>query len=131
MNLRSHMTFPSSPRVLLVTHEDPIRSEIRDHLTALELHVETAAGASEAMLRLQAGPFGMLITELHLESQYSGLRLMTLARSLDPEIRCIGLTNADPASLGLTPDGGAELLATPVQGDNLRDAVTRALFSRR
>ncbi len=131
MNRWSPMTYPPHPRVLLVTDEDPIRSQIQDHLTALDIQVETAAGASEAMLRLQAGPYGMLITELHLEERYYGLRLMTLARSLDPQIRCIGLTASASEPLGLTPGGGDAIIETPVQGDYLRDAVTRALSLER
>lgn len=106
-------------RILLVDDELAILLTLKALLEMHGFEVETAASAREAIEKLDAGVFQMVITDMRMETETSGYEVLQAARkkSYDP---AIAILTAYPS---LTEDwkkrGAQSLLVKPVNTADL------------
>lgn len=81
---------PTKPWVLVVDDEYGPRESIAYSL-ATEFAVETAASATEALVRLQAKPFAVVVLDIRMP-ELDGLRALEELRKLDPFVSVVILT---------------------------------------
>jgi signal transduction histidine kinase len=120
--VRSDAQAPLAPAHALLVEDSPeVTLAVRGLLEARGYRVECRDNASDA-LRVLRGPirFDLILSDYHLPGQLDGIDLLTRARQLQPDARCI-LTTADTTS---TPQARAraadvELLRKPLQPDLL------------
>lgn len=69
--------------VLLVDDEPSILTTLKTLLELWEFQVETAASAAEAIAKLKASCYDMVITDLRMESDDAGFQVARAARETD------------------------------------------------
>jgi len=70
-------------KVLLVDDDPASRLTLQTLLRAGGYGVDTAASAAEAIVKMDAKEYALILSDLHMESFESGLRVMAHARALD------------------------------------------------
>jgi len=70
-------------RVLLVDDDPASRLTLQTVLRAGGYHVDAAASAAEAVTKLDEAEYELVLTDLHMESPESGLRVLAHARLVD------------------------------------------------
>ena len=70
-------------RVLLVDDDPASRLTLQTVLRAGGYHVDAAASAAEAVVKLDESEYELVLTDLHMESPESGLRVLAHARMVD------------------------------------------------
>lgn len=70
-------------RVLLVDDDTSSRLTLQTVLRAGGYHVDTAASAAEAVSKLDDSEYELVLTDLHMESPESGLKVLAHARMMD------------------------------------------------
>lgn len=70
-------------RVLLVDDDPASRLTLQTVLRAGGYGVDTAASAAEAIVKMDAKEYSLILSDLHMESFESGLRVVAHARGLD------------------------------------------------
>ncbi len=70
-------------RVLLVDDDPASRLTLQTVLRAGGYHVDSAASAAEAVSKLDELEYELVLTDLHMESPESGLRVLAHARLMD------------------------------------------------
>jgi len=126
--LRSRRTF----RILVVDDEELARENIRHVLEKLGHEVETATNGLDALQKLDAGEYDLVITDLKMEKM-DGMQLlenMKRASSTTDIIMITGYATVDSAVNALTK-GAAYYLAKPFKLDDLRLTVSRILDGKR
>lgn len=112
--------------VLLVEDDPDLRGALGLVLRARGLSVEEAADAASALDRLSDAdaPFDAVVTDLGLPD-LEGAALLVRLREAAPGARLVVLTGRSGADLRRTclRAGADEVLAKPVSGDRLADAL--------
>ncbi len=70
-------------RVLLVDDDPASRLTLQTVLRAGGYHVDAAASAAEAVGKLDESEYELVLTDLHMESPESGLKVLAHARMVD------------------------------------------------
>jgi CheY-like chemotaxis protein len=70
-------------KVLLVDDDPASRLTLQTVLRAGGYGVDTAASAAEAIAKMDAKEYALILSDLHMESFESGLRVVAHARALD------------------------------------------------
>lgn len=70
-------------RVLLVDDDPTSRLTLQTVLEAGGYHVDAAASAAEAVAKLDAGEYELVLTDLQMESPKAGLKVLAHARMMD------------------------------------------------
>ena len=70
-------------RVLLVDDDPTSRLTLQTVLRASGYHVDAAASAAEAVGKLDEAEYELVLTDLHMESPESGLKVLAHARLMD------------------------------------------------
>ena len=70
-------------RVLLVDDDPSSRLTLQTVLRAGGYHVDAAASAAEAVSKLDETEYELVLTDLHMESPESGLKVLAHARMMD------------------------------------------------
>jgi CheY-like chemotaxis protein len=114
--------------ILIVDDDDDARELIGDALVEMGAHVERAESAAVGLLKLQAGPPNVLISDIGMpgEDGYSFIRrVRALAPEHGGETPAIALTAyARPEDIRKTEEAGFQLhVVKPVRLDDLIDAV--------
>jgi two-component system cell cycle response regulator len=119
-------------RVLVADDDRLVRAIFADALRAVGHHVALAANGVEALERLEAEPFDLLLTDL-LMPEMDGLELLERAKQRFPALDVIvltGVSTAEPAVQALR--GGAfHYLVKPLDPEALQLEVHRCLENRR
>jgi len=116
-----------SPRVLLVDVAGSARRACAEALACAGFAVECADGAAEALSRLAAGAWDVLVADLVLPDA-DGTELLSRARGLHPDLQAVAITGidrAEPAVRALRA-GAGDCLPRPVDPEAFRRAVSRA-----
>jgi two-component system, cell cycle response regulator len=122
---------PMAASVLLVDDERFARTVYSDYLRTAGYEVEVADGASTALEELQKRRFEVMLTDIVMPGA-DGLRLLTDAKQLDPEMAVVVITaldRVDPAVRAMK-SGASDYLVKPVTPEVLHVAVQRALSTR-
>ena len=101
-------------RILLVDDDVAVLLTLK---TVLELHqfdVETASCAREAMTKLAAGPYHLVITDVRMETEDAGLEVIRSARQQSYNPATALLTAYPPAHEDRAHDGAESILVKPL-----------------
>jgi CheY-like chemotaxis protein len=109
--------FPSSPRVemarVLLVDDDPAsRLTLQTVLRAGGYGVDTAASAAEAIAKMDSKEYSLILSDLHMESFESGLRVMAHARALDYKPATAILSTWQPEQYESAKAAGTMLIET-------------------
>ena len=117
------MPIMSPKNVLLVEDDELLRECLCEMLGDAGLQVTEAAGAVEALDRMNAGEVpDVLVTDMMLGPGISGAALIAAARLRWPEFRAVLMSGDDTAKLATHP--GDRFLSKPFNMDALIQAVT-------
>lgn len=119
-------------QILVVEDDRFFRELYADLLISAGYGVVTAESGDDALAKLEAGRFGLVLTDLTMPGM-SGLELLTRVRSRDPSIDVILVTaNADLESAIFSLRHGArDYLLKPINSDELLHAVRLCMEQRR
>ena len=109
--------FPASPRVemarVLLVDDDPAsRLTLQTVLRAGGYGVDTAASAAEAIAKMDSKEYSLILSDLHMESFESGLRVMAHARGLDYKPATAILSTWQPEQYEAAKAAGTMLIET-------------------
>ncbi|MDO8530595.1 MAG: response regulator [Dehalococcoidia bacterium] len=116
-------------RILVVDDEAPVRESLMRVLRAVSYQVDGAASGAEALEKLAASPYDLLVADIRMPGM-DGLEMMRQAKKRDPHVAGLFLTgygNIDTAieALDLGVQGFVLKPATP---DKLLRSVEQALI---
>jgi len=111
-------------RVLLVDDDPASRLTLQTVLRAGGYHVDSAASAAEAVAKLDASEYELVLTDLHMESPESGLKVLAHARMVDykPATALI-TTYRDPRRSRKTP--GKVAATVLIEPEDLPELLTK------
>lgn len=115
-------------RVLLVEDEELLRWSVRRYLERRGFAVETAADGAEALSRLAAGRFDVVVTDLAISGP-DGLRVAAEARRLHAESQVVIITGqgSKEAVIQALRQGVCDFVEKPFELELLLVSVERAL----
>jgi DNA-binding NtrC family response regulator len=117
-----------SGRVLVVDDERAILVALRGLFGKEGYEVDTAASGEEAVRKLEAGSFHVVVTDLSMEG-VSGMQVLEHARALDPDVAVVMITahGSEKAAVQAMKLGASDYLPKPFDNDELRVVVRRAM----
>jgi CheY-like chemotaxis protein len=118
-------------RILVVDDDDAFRSMLRRTLQRLEHHVIEAADGEEAIEKLAAGIFDLVITDIIMPN-VEGIETIRTLRRTYPDLKVIAMSGGGRASnevyLNVAKAFGAfRVLSKPFTNDQLLAAINEAL----
>jgi DNA-binding response OmpR family regulator len=117
-------------RILLVDDEVAVLLTLKAVLEISGFDVDTAASAREGKSRLHAREYDMVITDMRMESDSSGVEVIAAARAAACK-PAIALLTAFPVNDENWQEGGADkLLVKPMQTRVLLQQIEQLFFSR-
>ncbi len=118
----------ASPVVHVIDDDDALRDSIQMFLANEGLDVRTYASADAFLAALDSAPAGCVVTDVRMPGM-SGMDLLAEIARLGVALPVIVVTgHADvPLAVRAMKQGAVDLLEKPFQGDELVDAVRRAL----
>ncbi len=119
-------------RILIVEDKDSLRAVLRKTLESEGYRVEEAADASEALHRLRAGPYLMVLTDLKLPKG-DGHQVLKAALEEDPLLPVVVMTAYGTVedAVRAMKEGAFDFLSKPVDTAHLLLQVERASGQRR
>jgi len=114
---------------ILVVEDDPVG--LKNLVRALRREgykVSSASGGRQALEKIQAGSFDLILTDLVMDS-VDGLEVLSHAKKISPETEVIVLTGhaAVSTSIQAMKKGAYDYLQKPVRLDELKCIVAKAL----
>ena len=118
----------AAPVVHVIDDDEALRDSIQMFLANEGLEVRTYASADEFLAVLDTAPAGCVVTDVRMPGM-SGMDLLAEIARLGVALPVIVVTgHADvPLAVRAMKKGAVDLLEKPFQGDDLIDAVRRAL----
>lgn len=118
-----------SPSILIVDDEEVLRSVCRRVLAPMGYQIDTAANADEAIHKLNAGSFDLVLTDLAMPGSMNGAGLLNHIHAHWPSIKVLMMT-AFPdleSAIGTMKGGALDYLVKPFTHDQLKTTIARAL----
>lgn len=106
-------------RILLVDDELAILLTLKAVLEISGFEVETAASAREAKLKIRAGQYHMIITDMRMESDYAGNEVVQAARKAPYQPAVAMLTAFPMADRGADSINPDKVLVKPMNTNDL------------
>jgi len=118
-------------KLLLVEDDASVRSTLATFLELEGYEVAAASSTKEALDRLSASSFPVIISDVYIDSR-TGLDVLNAARAQDPECRVILMSARGTIEtvMAATRGGAFDYLAKPFELDRLLDTVRKAEASR-
>jgi len=128
---RTLHTGPQPVHILIVDDESFVRLALARELQRAGLAAEGASSGDEALAKLQAVPYDVMVVDLSMPGM-SGLELMQRAHQLRPEVLMIILTGHATleSAIAAVRSEAADYLVKPVSGRQLLGALSRILQQR-
>ena len=122
---------PGGEHVLIVDDEDLMREVVVQILAGEHYHISQVSSAEEALQLLHNQPIDLILTDLRLKGM-DGLRLLTEARTLDPELVVIVMTAYASVETAVEAmrKGAYDYITKPFINDELCVMLRRALNER-
>ena len=121
-----------SARVLVVDDEEIARTNLEYILRKEGHQVSGAANGAEALEKIKAQEYDLILTDLKMEKM-DGLQLLESAKQIAPHTEIIMVTGY--ATVGTAVDalkkGAAHYLSKPIKLDELRDTVREIIDKKR
>ena len=120
-------------RLLLVEDQPRVRLLLKRQLMRLGYEIADVADARAALARLAEASFDLLLTDIVLPGDLSGLQLAEAALGRDPVLAIVLITGYAAEAVGdrAGPLAAASILRKPVEPDTLARALRTALDRRR
>jgi len=117
--------------VLVVDDEPAMRMALTASFQREGWGVETAAGATEALDKISAKQYPLVVTDVRMPDG-NGLQLMRSVRHSHPSTAVIVLTafGSVPEAVQAIQDGACDYLTKPISFEQLRSSVQRVLQHR-
>jgi len=114
--------------VLVVDDEPGMRMALKANFQREGWHVETAAGASEALRKFDTGHFPLVVTDVRMPDG-DGLQVMRTVRNSSPSTAVIVLTAFGnvPEAVQAIRGGACDYLTKPISFEQLQSAVKRVM----
>jgi DNA-binding NtrC family response regulator len=115
-------------RLLIVDDERGIVIALKGLFSKEGYEVETAESGEEALERVKAGPFHVIITDLSMKGM-SGLDLLRVVRQADPECAVLMITayGSQRIAVEAMKAGAEDYLPKPFDNDELRIKVRKVM----
>ena len=117
-------------RILLVDDDVAVLLTLKAVLEQNEFTVETATSAAEAIEKLAAGVYQMVITDARMENENAGFEVIRAARRQDYNPATALLTAYPPQDGDWKADGAQSLLVKPVGTQDLLRQIEALLVLR-
>jgi DNA-binding NtrC family response regulator len=117
------------PRVLLAEDNDAVRDMLQQALERDGFEVVTASSVSEALGRIAAQPFDVLLSDLHMPHAGDGFTVVSAMRHTHPHAVTLVLSGypaLDEAMSAILLQAD-EVLAKPIKLSTLRDTIRKRL----
>jgi DNA-binding NtrC family response regulator len=116
------------PRVLVVDDDPGVRYTLREILESAQLEVEEAADGAEALERVEAGGFSLVVTDLRMP-RLDGMELLRRlsARSPAPRVVVITAHGSERQAVEAIKAGAYDYFRKPFDNDELLAVVRRAV----
>ena len=114
-------------RLMIIDDEPIVGKRLRMVFEKLGYEVEVFTSGREALKRLEAEPFDIVVTDLKMD--IDGLEVFEKAKNLNPRAKVIvitGYADADSARKAFQ-EGVFDFIPKPFRLDDLKKAVFRAL----
>lgn len=123
---------PEPAKILVVDDDDALARFIVEVLTDAGHHALAVASGAEALLRIEANPPDLVITDLRMPDM-SGLELIAAMRAYDPRIVVLAITafGSIETAVRSIRTGAADYVTKPFEPDELLLAVDKCLRERR
>jgi len=114
--------------VLVVDDEPGMRMALKANFQREGWRVETACGASEALTKVNAERFPLVVTDVRMPDG-NGLQLMRTVRGSHPSTAVIVLTafGTVPEAVQAIQDGACDYLTKPISFEQLQSSVKRVM----
>ena len=121
---------PSRPAILIVDDHAPHAEALASALEALDATSDIASGGKEALDKLAATPYDLVITDLVM-SDLDGMEVLREAKARIPDVEVIVVTGYATVenAVAAMQQGAATYLRKPVNLDELR-AVVRSVLEK-
>jgi DNA-binding NtrC family response regulator len=121
-----------STSILIVEDDDSLNEMLRLHFEDQGFEVEGVSSYSEALQRLSARDFGLVLLDQQLPDGV-GLDLLTSVHELKPGQAVIMMTGHHDLELAIDAikTGASEFVHKPIQTDSLQQVVDKVLAARR
>jgi two-component system response regulator HydG len=118
--------------MLLVADDDPgLRESLQRTLTRAGYRVAMAPDGRSALDQLQGGGFDLILSDIRMPG-LTGMQLLHAAKTLQPDIDVILLTafGTIEEAVNAIKDGACDFITKPFRGEQLLNAVRKALERR-
>jgi len=115
-------------RILLVDDDRTVLLTLKAVLELNQFDVETAASAAEALEKLAAGKYEMVITDSRMETDDAGFHVLRAARQQSYDPATALLTAYPPRNLDWRNDSAQSVLVKPVGTDDLLRQIEALLI---
>lgn len=114
-------------RLLLVEDDNSVRNTVSTFLELEGYAVDAVSSTREALSRLQAGAYPIVISDIYLDER-TGLDVLQTARSKNPKCAVILMTGRGSMEtvMAATRGGAFDYIAKPFELDRMLDTVKRA-----
>lgn len=114
-------------RLLIVEDDGSVRETLTTFLELEQYDVEAVGSTAEAMERLRARPYPIVISDIYIDDR-TGLDVLEAARRTNPDCAVILMTGRGTMEtvMKATQGGAFEYIAKPFELDTLLSAVKRA-----
>ena len=124
------MKEPAFKNILVIDDEVAVNNNIRKILAKNDYHVDQAVTKAEALEKIQARPYKLVLLDLKIPG-VKGLELLKAVRDQNPEAKVIiitGYATIEVAQEALTK-GAFDFIAKPFKPDDLRSVINKAALS--
>ena len=117
-------------RILIVDDERAILVALRGLFGKEGYEVDTASSGEEAVKKIEAGRFHVVVTDLSMDG-ISGMQVLERARTVDPDLAVVMMTahGSEKAAVQAMKLGATDYLPKPFDNDELRVVVRKAMES--
>ena len=118
--------------ILVVDDQKVQRKNLAFYLKSQGYEIEGAESAEEALTKIEAGCFDIVITDFKL-GKMTGYDLMLRARQIQPFIEFVIMTafGTIPLAVNFMRDGAADFISKPFEFSTMQDALERVLGKRK
>ncbi len=121
----------SKPRVLIVDDDTSLREFLEIFLAKEGYRVDSAASGQDALEKLKANNFNLVITDVRMPGM-DGVELLRAVKAMDPGLPVILITAfaSLDAAVEAMKEGAWDYLTKPFRIEELRNVVENAISSR-
>ena len=119
-------------RILVVDDDAETCRFMRELLAAKGREIETAERPEQALELLEAGPYDLVVSDIHLNADQSGLDLLRAFKARDPSVEVVLLSGFGTLETAIEAvrAGAFDYVSKPIDIAQVKEVVERALAHR-